>query len=123
MPRRVRHLAIRTFPKYSIVKAKRVHNTLEIAEGEVMVVSSCKSSREMFTVFGKDARLSKANFEVISGPFQVGDTVMCLDPTSTLTKGKEYKTFQSVFSGEVVVVNDHDVPVNVKRCRFAPEFK
>jgi hypothetical protein len=109
----------RTFNKFSIVKALMVHNTLEIPEGKLLVVSSCSSGRDMFTSFGVNARLSKKNFQVVCAPFKVGDVVTCIDPTGTLTKDKEYKTYLSSFSGEVCVVNDRGISIDVLRSRFA----
>ena len=109
----------RTFNKYSIVKALREHRTLEIPEGKLLVVSSCSSGREMFTAFNKQARLSKANFEVVSAPFAIGDKVVCIDPTSTLTQGASYITHLSSFSGEVCVTNDKGINIDVLRSRFS----
>ena len=109
----------RTFSKYSIVKCLKEHRTLEIPEGKLLVVSSCKSSRTVFTSFDINARLSKSNFEVVSLPFKLGDTVTCIDPTSTLTEGKAYKTFKSFFSGEVCVKNDRGLTASVLRSRFS----
>jgi hypothetical protein len=109
----------RTFSKYSIVRAKIEHRTLEIPKGTLMVVSSTKSSREMFTSFNMNARLSKKNFELVSQPYRVGDTVKCINPTSTLTLGNEYKTHVSGFSGEICVVNDKGVSIDVLRSRFS----
>jgi hypothetical protein len=109
----------RTHPKYSVVKSTRVHNTLEIPEGSMLVVSSCKSSNSMFTAFGVNARLSKKNFKLVSKPFKVGDDVYCIDPTDTLTKYAVYRISSGLFSGEVRVTNDNGKIVDVLRSRFS----
>jgi hypothetical protein len=112
----------KSFSKYSVVRATKVHNTLEIAEGATLVVSSCKSGRTMFTAFGVDARLSKSNFEIVCEPYKLGEEVVCIDPTLTLTAGLLYKVRKGLFSGEVRVTNDQGTSVDVLRSRFSSKL-
>lgn len=109
----------KSFSRYSVVRAKIIHNRLGIPEGKLLAVCSFKSPSHMFRAFGVDQRLSKSNFEVVSDPFKTGSIAICINPTATLTEGGEYRTYKSEYCDEISVINDRGVLIDTLRSRFS----